>query len=82
MDNVIEFPGANPVWTVRDTDETPRINPEEIVAAMGDKEFDDIIVIGRLSEGGFYFAASSGSIPEIYWDLQKAGFILKSTMEF
>jgi hypothetical protein len=81
MDNVISFPGSEvPDYYIDDTKEQPGVSVEKVIESLQDKEFDDIIVIGRMPDGRFYFATTSGNVQEVNWDLDKAKSILMSTM--
>lgn len=80
-DNVISFPGVDSdVFMISDYDDAPGVSVEKVIEALNEKEFDDLIVIGRQSDGRFYFATTSGNIPDINWDLDKAKSILLSAM--
>ena len=79
MDNVISFPGTD-ILPLFDDHDAPGVPVEKVIEALQDKEFDDLIVIGRQSDGRFYFATTSGNVQEINWDLDKAKTILMSTM--
>lgn len=79
MDNVISFPGTE-TFEHEDYNDAPGVPVDKVIEALHDKEFDDIIVIGRQSNGRFYFATTSGNVQEINWDLDKAKTILMSTM--
>lgn len=81
MDNVITFPNAVPVlWTIEEEATTPHISTKDIFERAAEKDFDDVMIIGRQSSGMFYFASSSGNLAELNWDLDKAKFILQSMM--
>lgn len=75
-DNVVRFPGTNPE-TITEEDFGPKLEVETVIDGLKEREFDDIIVLGTWENSdNIYFASTSGNLPMINWQLEKAKFIL------
>lgn len=79
-DNVIDFPNANSTHRLYDGEDDVRVPVEVLLAGLEGREFDDVIFIGKQTNGVFYFASTSGNIAEVNWDLEKAKLILLQTL--
>lgn len=80
MASIIEFPNSNTSHTLYEQTDDEPVALDKVLAGLEGREFDDIIFIGRQSNGSFYFATTSGDLAQINWDLEKAKQILISVL--
>jgi len=79
-DNIIDFPNSNSTHRLYDGEDDVRVPVEVLLAGLEGREFDDVIFIGKQTDGVFYFASTSGNIAQVNWDLEKAKLILLQTL--
>lgn len=78
-DNIIKFPHPEGDFEIEYSDEEfgPRVSIPDLLDAAKEREFDDVILIGTWKDTDhFYFASTTGSLPQINWNLDKAKHIL------
>lgn len=75
-DNIIKFPGTV-LDIVSEEQFGPSITVNDVIEGVKERDFDDVIVIGTWQgNDSIYFASTSGNLPLLNWQLEKAKFIL------
>lgn len=77
-DNIIKFPGTDDLEIEYSDEEFgPKVSIPDLLEGAKEREFDDVILIGTWKDTDhFYFASTTGSLPQINWNLDKAKHIL------
>jgi hypothetical protein len=47
------------------------LDPKRVLAGASEKEFDRVVIIGRLQDGSEYFASSDPDGGTILWDMER-----------
>ena len=76
VDNVVKFPGVEEIMDEDFDSVGPEVNIDDVLEGAKGSGLQDVILIGRNSEGQLYFASTHGSASKILYDLESAKYIL------
>lgn len=78
--NIIGFPGYD-LEDILAEEEMPQVAVDKVFQSAAEREFDDVTILGRLTNGGFYFATTSGDLANVNWDLDRAKNVIMSVSQ-